>query len=289
MGLLLCFSSHGCSRFKKKKSKVKKEEKIVVNFINLTTILIRNMNFLLKIKAFVRFYAELAVDNKVSLLFTLLFPAIYQVLNSGTGKITNENDFIRVCMPMIAYIIISTALNGVTMSIIATRNSGYIKAYYYASGSRWAIYLANLVVQLIIVTLENIVFIISLMMLYRFFSIHLLVALILMTLISFPFVALAFNILFLLKIRTSNMSILATTLLIGLLVLFNVSANTFIPNFLKIIIEINPYVFVNLILRELLQPNITVSFSVMFDCMVFGLSGFIGFQFFDLQNRGIRN
>ena len=85
------------------------------------------------------------------------------------------------------------------------------------------------------------------------------------------------------------MSILATTLLIGLLVLFNVSANTFIPNFLKIIIEINPYVFVNLILRELLQPNITVSFSVMFDCMVFGLSGFIGFQFFDLQNRGIRN
>lgn len=83
------------------------------------------MNFLLKIKAFVRFYAELAVDNKVSLLFTLLFPAIYQVLNSGTGKITNENDFIRVCMPMIAYIIVSTALNGVTMSIIATRNSGY--------------------------------------------------------------------------------------------------------------------------------------------------------------------
>lgn len=243
------------------------------------------MSFILKTKAFVRFYAELAIDNKISLLFTLLFPAVYQLLNSGMNTITNENDFIQVCIPMIAYIIVATALNGVTMSIISTRNSGYIKAYYYASGSRWAIYLANLFVQLAIVLLENIIFIISLMLLYRFVSFRLLIIFILMTLISFPFIALEFNALFLLKIRASNMSILATALLLGLLFLFNVPT----PDFLKIIAGINPYVFVSLILRELLQPNIVVGCSVIFDCIIFSLLGVIGFSYFDLQNRGIKN
>lgn len=243
------------------------------------------MNFILKTKAFLRFYAELAIDNKISLLFTLLFPAVYQLLNSGRATITNDNDFIQACIPMIAYIIVATALNGVTMSIISTRNSGYIKAYYYASGSRWSIYLADLFVQLAIVLLENVIFIISLMILYRFFSLHLLINFVLMTLISFPFVALEFNILFLLKIRASDMSILATALLLGLLFLFNVPT----PDFFKFITGINPYVFVSLILRELLQPDIIVGFSVILDCIIFSLLGIIGFQFFDLQNRGIKN
>ncbi len=139
--------------------------------------------------------------------------------------------------------------------------------------------------QLAIVLLENIIYIISLMILYRFFSLSLLATFVLMTLISFPFIALEFNILFLLRIRASDMSILATALLLGLLFLFNVP----IPNFLKIIAEINPYMFVSSVLHELLRPNIVVLFNVIFDCIIFGLVGFIGFQFFDLQNRGIKN
>ena len=81
------------------------------------------------------------------------------------------------------------------------------------------------------------------------------------------------------------MSILATALLLGLLFLFNVP----IPNFLRIIAEINPYMFVSSVLHELLRPNIVVLFNVIFDCIIFGLVGFIGFQFFDLKNRGIKN
>ncbi|EEJ73030.1 hypothetical protein [Lactobacillus ultunensis] len=247
------------------------------------------MHFILKVKAFIRFYAELAFDNKISLIFTLLFPAVYQLLNSNQITITNENDFIQACISMSAYIIVSTALNGVTMSIISTRNSGYIKAYYYASGSRWAIYLANLCVQLIIVLLENLVFIISFMILYKFFSIHLLINFVLMTVISFPFVALGFNILFLLKTRASNISILATALIIGFLALFSVSTDIAIPNFLKVLIGINPYVFVNFILRELLQPNFILGLNVILICIIFGLLGFVGYQFMDLQNRGIKH
>lgn len=210
------------------------------------------------------------------------------MLNSNTIKITNENDFVQACIPMIAYIIVSTALNGVTMPIISTRNSGYIKAYYYVSGSRWAIYLANLFVQLVIVLLENLAFIVTFMILYRSFSVYLLMKLVLMILISFPFIALEFNILFLIKTRAANISILATALSIGLLVLFDFSTNISIPDFLKFVIGINPYVFVSLILRELLQPNIVLGVNVLLDCIIFALAGFIGFQFFDLQNRGIK-
>ncbi|RVU71558.1 hypothetical protein EJK17_02255 [Lactobacillus xujianguonis] len=246
------------------------------------------MNFILKTKAFIRFYTELAFDNKISLVFTLLFPAIYQLLNSRRISISNNNDFIQACIPMIAYIIVATALNGVTLAIISTRNSGYIKAYYYASGSRWAIYLANLFVQLVIVLLENFIFIVSLMLLYRYFSIYLLINLMLMTLISFPFVALEFNCLFLLKIRASDMSILATALMIGLLVLFSISANIPMPDFLKFIIGINPYSFISFILRELLQPDFMVCFSLVLDFVIFSFVGFFGFQFLDLQNRGIK-
>lgn len=246
------------------------------------------MNFILKIRAFIRFYAELAFDNKTSLIFTLLFPAVFQLLSSKNIRVTNDNDFIQACVPMIAYIIVSTALSGVTMSIISTRNSGYIKAYYYASGSRWAIYWANLFVQLVIVLIENLIFIIALMGLYRFFSLHLLVNLLLMTLISFPFVALEFNILFLFKIRTSNIAILATSLVIGLFYLFSFSTNISASGFLKIVIGLNPYVFVSLVLRELLQPNIAIAFNVILDWIIFGSLGFVGYQFFDLQNRGIK-
>lgn len=174
------------------------------------------------------------------------------------------------------------------MPIISTRNSGYIKAYYYVSGSRWAIYLANLFVQLVIVLLENLAFIVTFMILYRSFSVYLLMKLVLMILISFPFIALEFNILFLIKTRAANISILATALSIGLLVLFDFSTNISIPDFLKFVIGINPYVFVSLILRELLQPNIVLGVNVLLDCIIFALAGFIGFQFFDLQNRGIK-
>ena len=188
-------------------------------------------------------------------------------------------------MPMIAYIIVSTALNGVTMSIIATRNSGFIKAYFYASGSRWAIYWANLLVQLLIVIFENIIFTLALMLLYKYYSAALLIYLTLMTLISFPIVSLGFNILFLFPIRQSSLSILSTSLLLGFLVLFNIS----IPNYFEVIKIINPYVFISSILRILVMPDFSSFINIGITSFIYIFLGILGYQLFKLQNRGLEN
>lgn len=240
------------------------------------------MELFLKTKSFLKFYTELAIDNKISLIFTLLFPIVYQLISVKTSQILTSNDFIKVSMPMIAYIIVSTALNGITMAIIGTRNSGFIKAYYYASGSKWAIYWANLLVQLVIVVLENMVFILGLMLLYKYYSFRLFIYLILMTIITFPIVSMGFNLLFLFSIRQSSLSILSTSLLIGFLILFNLS----LPNYLDIIRIINPYVFISLVLEELVNPSINLtSYLLIISSGYLGM-GVISYQRFKLQNRG---
>lgn len=241
------------------------------------------MDLFFKTKSFFKFYVELALDNKISLVFTLIFPIVYQLINVKMSQIFTASDFIKVSMPMIAYIIVSTALNGVTMAIIGTRNSGFIKAYYYASGSKWAIYWANLLVQLIIVILENFVFILGLMILYKFYSLELFLHLILMTIVSFPVVSLGFNILFLFPIRQSSLSILSTSLLIGFLILFNIN----LPSYLNVIRLINPYVFISLVLEELVNPSIRLfAYLLIVSVGYLGL-GIIGYQKFKLQNRGL--
>lgn len=235
-----------------------------------------------KNKSIFKFYFELAVDNKMNLMFTLIFPVVYQLVSVKIFPIYSINDFIKLSIPMIAYIVVSTALNGVTMAIIGTRNSGFIKAYYYASGSKWAIYWANLLVQLVIVVVENTIFIQGLMIIYKFYSFRLFLYLILMTIISFPIVSLGFNILFLFPFRQSSLSILSTSLLIGFLILFNID----LPNYLEVIKIINPYVFVSFILEELLTPQLHLLEYVIAISFVYVILGIIGYQKFKLQNRG---
>ncbi|MBP2058556.1 ABC-2 type transport system permease protein [Lactobacillus colini] len=252
------------------------------SIVYMSALLVDSMELFFKTRSFIKFYAELAIDNKMNLIFTLVFPIVYQLISVKASQIFTIDDFIKVSIPMIAYIIVSTALNGVTMSIIATRNSGYIKAYYYASGSKWAIYLANLLVQLVIVVLENIVFILGLMILYNFYSLRLLICLILMNIITFPVVSMGFNILFLFPIRQSSLSILATSLLIGFLILFNIN----VPNFLEVIKLINLYVFISFVLQQLITPDFKIGMYLITITSVYLSIGILGYQHFKLQDRG---
>ncbi|MBD5429512.1 hypothetical protein [Lactobacillus sp.] len=238
-------------------------------------------SFFLKTKAFFKFYIELAIDNKINLIFTLLFPIIYQLFSTNITHVLTDIEFIQKSIPMIAYIIVATALNGVTMSIIATRNNGFIKAYFYASGSKWAIYVANLLVQLVIVILENFIFTLSLMILYKYISIRLLISILLMTIISFPIISLGFNILFLIRIRQSSLSVFSTSLLLGFLILFNITKNS-----TTIFSDINPYTFIELILSNIINPNLIIMAQSIVVAILYTFIGIIGYNFLDLQDRG---
>ncbi|WEV43862.1 hypothetical protein OZX56_01080 [Lactobacillus sp. ESL0684] len=240
------------------------------------------MLFFKKIRAFISFYFSLALDNKLTFVFTLVFPIIYQLLVFKNKPIVGENQFISSIMPMVAYIVVDTALNGVTLRMIATRESGYIKAYYFASGSRWAIYLANMLVQLFMVVLENLIFIILSMLYFNFFSFKILLALLCTVFISFPFVSLGFNFLLLLRIRGSSLSILSTALLLGFLMLFNATFN--LP--LKFVYLFNPYTLVAFLLEALFSPSVKLWIYIGTVFLIYGLVGYLGYSFFDLQNRG---
>ena len=106
-----------------------------------------------------------------------------------------------------------------------------------------------------------------------------------MTLISFPIVSLGFNILFLFPIRQSSLSILSTSLLLGFLVLFNIS----IPNYFEVIKIINPYVFISSILRILVMPDFSSFINIGITSFIYIFLGILGYQLFKLQNRGLEN
>lgn len=240
------------------------------------------MNFLRKTRSFIRFYFDLTVDNKFTFVFTLLFPIGYQLITYNRVRTMNSEQLMTNLIGMIAYIIVDTALNCVTMRIIATRESGYIKAYYFASGSRWAIYWANLIVQLVTVILENIVFIVFSMILYKIFSLKLLLLLVAITMVTFPFISLGFNFLFLLPIRESSLTILSTTLLLGLLLIFTAT----FPENLSLFSILNPYTLIGAAVKDMFVPSLKLSMNIILVIIIYSIIGFIGYQFFDLQNRG---
>ncbi|QYN59371.1 hypothetical protein GYM68_09025 [Lactobacillus panisapium] len=243
------------------------------------------MDFLRKTRSFIRFYFDLSLDNKFTFVFTLLFPIAYLLITYSRVKSMNSNQQMINLIGMIAYIIVDTALNCVTLRIFATRDSGYIKAYYFASGSKWAIYWANLIVQLLTVVLENLFFIIFSMILYGIFSIKLLILLVVLTIITFPFVSLGFNFIFLLPFRESSLSILSTTLLLGFLLIFT----TTFPNNLNLLALLNPYTLIGALLKDMLAPSMVLTINIILVILIYSFIGFVGYQFFDLQNRGRKN
>ncbi|GFZ26508.1 hypothetical protein LCB40_03880 [Lactobacillus corticis] len=238
--------------------------------------------FISKVKAFTKFYFDIAIDNKLALIFTLVFPVIYQIIAERSMNVTNEYEFTSTIMPMTAYIIVSTALNGVTMPMIATRDSGFIKAYYFASGSRWAIYIANLLVQTGIVILEISIFTIFMMVMYTYFSLKIFIVFLITTLIVFPLISLGFNFLLLMPVRQTSLSIIATALLLGLLVLLNLK----VSGSLYIFYLVNPYVFIGGVFQLFLKLYLSKLLSIFIVAIVYIIVGCISFNKFDLQDRG---
>ncbi|MHA3067274.1 hypothetical protein [Lacticaseibacillus saniviri] len=239
-----------------------------------------------KVRSFTKFYLHQTFLNRINLVFTLLFPIIwtlYQGLSHRSQSFSPER-LITAIIPLVAYIIAATALDGVTLATIATRDDGFLKSYFFVSGSRWPMFSANVLVQTALVVLENIIYTLFSMALYQVFSLRLLLAVILLTIVAFPLISLFFNWILLLPFQQNSLSALGTSLLIGLLMLYGIDSSN---PLLSMLIALNPYQFIANTLRILLGDiSLQRSAVELVIIAIYAIIGVISYQHFNLQNRG---
>ncbi|WP_057894749.1 hypothetical protein [Lacticaseibacillus brantae] len=243
--------------------------------------------FLKKVSSFTKFYIRQAMANRITLVFTLLFPVLwtlYQGLSAHRATQMSATHLITATIPFTAYIIVSTALEGVALATMATRDSGFLKSFYFVSGSRWPMLYANMLVQTGLVVLENLVYSAFSMFLYHAFSLQLLLLVVLLTIVTFPLVSLFLTCILLLPVRANSLSALGTSLLIILLMLFDVRTSNALLTGLA---QLSPYQFIantlRLFLGDLTLGTLGVEAVVI---AIYCVVGFISYQQLNLQNRG---
>lgn len=243
--------------------------------------------FLTKVHSFTKFYIRQATANRITLVFTLLFPVLwtlYQGISVHRTSQMSAGQLINATIPFTAYIIVSTALDGVAFATLATRDAGFLKSFYFVSGSRWPMLYANVLVQTGLVVLENLVYSLFSMWLYHAFSLRLLLVTVVLTIVAFPLVSLFLTCLLLLPVRSNSLNALGTSLLIILLMLYGVDTSN---GFLSAVAQLSPYQFIANTLRVFLGDLSlgTVGIEAIVIAIYCGI-GIFSYQRLSLQNRG---
>lgn len=179
------------------------------------------------------------LNNKFAFVFNLLLPTVY-FLYSNWKLIFNpvdisEKQILSGLEIYWAYIIFTTILNMVIFPTVFQRESGYYKEFYFIVGSKWKIFLANIVVQATVLMLEIIIFDLIVTLIVRswswtFFTGGILSALLLMipiTLISSLFLAF--------RIKLQSISIIITITMFASFSLTSLSVHNWLGNLLLLL------------------------------------------------------
>lgn len=106
-----------------------------------------------RIKSLVRFELNITLDNKIVLLYTLIFPMIFLCFN--LENFLSHGEYISGYW---AYIIVSGTLNGIIAGTVNMRESNFLKMFSYIAKSKLYVFFANLIAQTIILELELLFF-----------------------------------------------------------------------------------------------------------------------------------
>lgn len=106
-----------------------------------------------RIKSLVRFEINITLDNKLVLVYTLVFPMIFLLFN--LGSFLKNNNFIYGYW---SYIIVSGTLNGIIAGTVNMRESNFLKMFSYIAKSKVYVFIANLVAQTLLLELELFIF-----------------------------------------------------------------------------------------------------------------------------------
>ncbi|MBZ1523973.1 hypothetical protein J3336_11140 [Leuconostoc mesenteroides] len=214
------------------------------------------------------------LSNKFVFIFNLVIPTIYFLyinINSFMrDSVTFNHETFKVIGYFWAYIILVTILNNVIVGMISQRESGFYKQTFFIVGSKYKILGANFLVQLLVLNIELLIINFVVMFTAHYWSIKLLLAGIMASIVVSLPIAFAGSILFMLKIKIESINILVSILLFGLFIGMHVPNNrenlittfTSLINPLSYITEVSYQVLLFLFNAKLYYSEIVVCLLV---------------------------
>lgn len=106
-----------------------------------------------RIKNLVYFDLNSAFKNKIVVIYTLIFPIIFLLLNRN-NFLNNHN----LIYGFWAYIVVIGVLNGIVAGTINMRESNFFKMFSYIAKSKELVFFANLIAQVIFLEMELFIF-----------------------------------------------------------------------------------------------------------------------------------
>ena len=188
-----------------------------------------------KIKSLVYFELNITLDNKIVLVYTLVFPIIFLLFNRN-ANITNDSYLYGYW----SYIIVTGILSGIVAGTISMRESNFLKMFSYLAKSKGYVFVSNLISQIIVLELELLIFNIFSMLIARNFNIKIIIYCFLSSLIMIPLCGMFVSFFLVMKMRQNTFNVLLNGYLLIMLASFYVKFNTTIT---WILMAINPFVY----------------------------------------------
>lgn len=178
-----------------------------------------------KIKALIRFQINISLDNKVSFLFSLLFPIGFIVSNlseySQKGFLNGQQQFL-VVLPYISYVVILGMLYGWVEGTSATRENNFLKMFTSLVGDKRYIFVSNFIVNFILILIQSILINLIFQIVTEYYSFQSIVLTILVVSIMSTVSFLGLSLILHFKIRAASLQIFLTGYLIVGLFLLNI-------------------------------------------------------------------
>lgn len=218
--------------------------------------------YMKKILALSRFEINILMDNKISFIFSLIFPVIYMAYNfikfhhSGAS----ESLFLFI-LPYLSYLIVTNVLYGWVANITAVRENNFLKVFSSIAGDKKYVFIAKFLITLISIFIQAELLAISLEFITRHVDLYLLLKIALITPLASFFLCSGLSILLLLSIRPQPLQLFLTVYLIGgmffmgtqthnlffKILLNTLNAFSFIFNFGQVFVQSDRFSFYNII------------------------------------------
>lgn len=221
-----------------------------------------------KIYGFVVLYLKMLFLEKISLVWSIIFPLIIALVVTRNMSINTEERLLEVISMFWAYIIIISLLNGVGLQLARLREDNLLKTYTLIAGSKIPIVLGTIITQVCFIVVCIIVFNIGISLLSSAHLIAIIWVPILATFLLIPFSMMSI-LLAIFPIQTKNIS---TLLNIGVSILFIMSINGSLP-FNSYFLAINPMYLVSSICQSLINGEMIsiAALSVVIIQLIIGI------------------
>ncbi|GKT03333.1 hypothetical protein [Furfurilactobacillus entadae] len=116
-----------------------------------------------------KFETNIVLDNKLVIVYTLLFPAVFFLYHffAGGARQLASGQVLQMLSGYWSYIIVAGVLNGIINGMINMRENNFLKMFSFIAGDKRLIFYANLIPQIFVIQVELLIFNVIALCCYR--------------------------------------------------------------------------------------------------------------------------